>query len=550
MKTSFSGYGRPKGGAIGLSAADVDETAAPGTAIGTLLPPPGSGWSFRLADDAGGMFALSGGRIVTGSAKLSHDAAPSPKLLVAATNGERANAALLRLNVRRPLAALPRPAAARIAAIGDSQIGYNNYGGVNDVAGIAANKAVSTFAYGFIEQALAIDPRFDFDSWWDAGEPGGRGIAGANQGIFGDHLTDLQGAGILGRLPAVLARRPDLLILEGGTNSLNSGDGGNGVPAGADFCIAQLNRALVLCRNEGVPVILTTLHPRGDWPAGDARYQALAQLNAWIRAQAGRNGVAGILDAESLLAPGGTLDTTLYFGDLVHLNQRGAVLVGRDRLLPLLQAAVAPGTVFNPDPTVANLLPAGQAKLQGATGTKTGAIVSGDVAAGVTVTASRNASAILCSKAIVADDLEAQVLDITPANLGGTSYGDLGITLPSATSGLPNAGSWVRAGLLLELNEVEALSMARLNVQIAQGSATKAQTFAMNGYSSEFDKPVPAGRGWWIVTKPMQIPPGETFDRLRWTLQLYWAKSAAPFRMKLSRPFLRAIADPRVAWNY
>lgn len=552
MSSLFSGYraaSKRAAASIVMSATDVDEGTAAGTTIGILSSPFGTGWSFRLVDDADGTFALSGDRIVVGSTAPNHAASPAPKILVAATNGEAAAASLVQMNVRRRLATLPRPSGARIAAIGDSQIGYNNYPGNADAT--VAGKAASSFGYGFIEHALAIDPRFNFDTWFDAAEPFGRSLAGANHGIFGDHLAWAQnGGGILGRLPAVLARRPDLLILEGGTNSINSGDGTSAVPAGAGYCIAQLEACLRLCRNEGVPVILMTIYPRGDWPANDARYGALAAVNAWIVSRAGRDGIAGILDADAILAPGAVQDPSLFFADLVHPNHRGAYLIARDRLLPILRNAVAAGTTFDPDPAVSNLLPAASAKMQGTNGTKVGTGVVGDVAAGYTVTLTRNGSAIVCSKAIVAGDVEAQVLDVTSTSSSSPAYGELSLGLPNVGSGLPAAGQWVRACLYVETNEIEAVSFARLNVQLAQVSTVKAQTYAMGGFSGEFDKPLPANRGWWIVTKPMQIQSGEVFDRLRWTLQVYWPKTAATFRLKISRPLLRIVADPRPLWNY
>ncbi|KQT61785.1 hypothetical protein ASG54_23195 [Aureimonas sp. Leaf460] len=520
--------------------------------VGTVVP-PGPGWTVHLADDAGGRFALDAGRIVVGPTALNRAEQPSPAILLAATDGRSARASRVAVDVMRPLPALPLAAGARLAAVGDSLIGYNNYGGV----AIGSDKAAPSFAYGYVEQALAIDPRCDFDSWYDPADPNGRNLSGANHGIFGDHMDWTQpgfGGGILGRLPAVIARGPSLLLLGGGSNSINSGDlRGTATPASADYVIDRLDAALRLARSAGIPVVLATLCPRGDWPANDGRHRTLADVNIWIRAQASRAGIVGLCDPYALLAPNGILNPALYMADKTHLNPRGAFLVGWDHLLPILREAVSPRANPDPDAAIANLLPDSQAKLQGTNGIRLGSpIPSGSLAAGFSVQVIRNTGAIVCSKEIVSGNTEAQVLDITPADTSVPAFGQVEVMVPLVVLPSPTVGKWYRATLFVEIQGAEALSTARLSAALrTNGNSTNhAIAYAMSAFSPELGSPIAADRSFWIRTKPLQAPVEVVCDRLSVALSLYFAKGAGVFRVKLTRLAIRDVPDPRPAWGY
>ena len=433
---------------------------------------------------------------------------------------------------------LPLPVGARLAAIGDSQIAFN----VLQSGAIGSDLAANTNALGFIQQALAIDPRFRFDSWYQPGEPTGRNVGGANQGVFGDHLGSGALGGIVGRLPQVLAGKPDVLVLQGGSNTISSGDDGQ---SSAAYVIAKLEVALMLCRQAGVPVILMTIYPRGDWPVGDARHQAVIAANSWIRAQYGREGVVGVLDTEAMLAPAGVQDVSLFMADKVHLSTKGAIRVAREGLLPILQRVVAPGRWFELDPAVSNLHALAMGQMAGTAGTRTGGIVpTGVVANNCILTGSSNASAIVASKEVVAGALEAQVLDITPADLAAGSYGQATFSPAIVSGGLPSAGQWVRAMLFVETGTVTALSCLRLQLAIRQGTTVRARNYALTVSSDSFGLAMPGRGGIWLITEPLCVPEGVTFDRIFTALEIYWDKLAPAFQLKISRPIIRTVADP------
>lgn len=96
-------------GSIILSAAFVDEDAAPGSIIGRLDVVEGGGgpWSFSLSESAGGRFALSGADLLVGATPLDNRTVPRPVILVRATNGQRVLETPLAVSVlarRRPVA--------------------------------------------------------------------------------------------------------------------------------------------------------------------------------------------------------------------------------------------------------------------------------------------------------------------------------------------------------------------------------------------------------------------------------------------------------------
>ncbi|KAB0680295.1 GDSL-type esterase/lipase family protein [Aureimonas leprariae] len=557
MSGLLNGYPTVRGGtrrlAIALTALVVGENAAPGTEVGQLTG-PAEGWSYHLVDNAGDMFALDGRRLVVGATPLNYATTPFPKLLVAATDGKRAAADLLAVSVRRALPELPFAAGARVAAIGDSQIGYNNTFGAKVSE---ANKAAYSTAYGFIEQAQSLDQRFRFDNWFDPADPRGLNYAGANQGLHGDHMEWLSQPQYLGgmtaRLPAVLARRPDILIIEGGLNTLHSGDDTDGKPLPASYVIAKLDRMLVDARAAGVWTILVAVYPTGLWPAGDSRHAELAKLAEWCRAQAGREGVIGVLDAADLLAPAGVLDAAMFKADKTHLSVRGALAVARQKLLPLLQTAIRPGSTFDQDPGRANLLAASVANMAGTGGTTGGGLSangetrSGQVATGLTLTIGRNCS-FVASKNTIAGPSEEQVIAITPGGTSAGAYAELTLSgMVAMEAADPN--QWYQAFLEVETGG-DGLGFASLIARQQQGATIVTQTQALQRESSaDFALGDGGGaRSFWLQTEPFRS--ADAYDRIDIRLLLTFSKTTAPFTVRVRKPIVRRVADPRPAWGY
>ena len=55
---------------------------------------------------------------------------------------------------------------------------------------------------------------------------------------------------------------------------------------------------------------------------------------------------------------------------------------------------------------------------------------------------------------------------------------------------------------------------------------------------------MPGRGGIWLITEPLCVPEGVTFDRIFTALEIYWDKLAPAFQLKISRPIIRTVADP------
>ncbi|KQT52276.1 MULTISPECIES: SGNH/GDSL hydrolase family protein [unclassified Aureimonas] len=450
------------------------------------------------------------------------------------------------------LPALPMAAGAKMVALGDSLVAYSNNAGTPVST---SEKIVGSFAYGFLDHLRSIDQRVVFDTWFDASAPNGQNMAGANQGIFGDHMewthTNIAyvGGGIAPRLPAILARNPQIVLLEGGSNTINSND--NDKAGTAAYITGHFEQMLRRCREAGVYAILTVIFPRADWPAGDARYQVLRDVNVWIRAQAGRPGLLGILDPWADLAPADVLDPLMFMGDKVHIGQRGGWMVAKKHLLPILQTAVAPGSYFDTDATANNLMVPALAKLQGTAGGKSGG-ATGNVASNLLVNSVRNLSACVASKEVVSGDMEAQVLDLTPADLAAPAFWQAGIAFTVVSLPNPALGKWYRLALKMETVGPASVSTIRANVSLrSNANVVLANTVFQSGFSPDFGVSIADGnRVWWLVSNPIMAPDGGLSERFLVGLDLYGDKLSGPIKFKLSSPILREIPDPRPAWGY
>jgi hypothetical protein len=442
------------------------------------------------------------------------------------------------------LATLPFAAGALVSAIGDSIIGYNN-----EVD--TASPGADAYSYGEVQWAWAIDPRFDFDTWYDTSDPSGRNISGANNGVFGDHLVGPgtgSTPGILNRLPTVLSHHPDILIFEGGTNSISSGDDGTGNPATASYVEGEIDAALTEAREAGVWIVLTTLRPRGDWPAGDPRYATLAAVNTWIRAQSGRDGVYAIWDPYSVYVDGnGNQIVSLFQSDLVHQDTEGAQLSGAV-LLPILQNMISSGSTFDQNPLDTNL--DSNNGMTGTTGTK-GTNATGTVATGFMLAIGRGNSTVVGSKQVISSTTEKQIITITPVSGGAsTAYHSVILTMPQVlSSGLFADGDWLQAGCYMEVGTTTSIGNARLNLQIDQVSTIRTQDYGMNAFSPTFSSSTEPNMAYWIVTPPLQAT--STFDRAKWSLEIDFSQNATDTPVvKVSSCFMRKISNPQTVWGF
>lgn len=437
----------------------------------------------------------------------------------------------------------------KLATIGDSLIGYSAYAG-SPVA--TTEKTASTYVYGFLEYIRQMSQIVNIDSWYDTADISLRNLTGSNNGVFGDHMdwvnAGFPGNGIINRLAAVIAKAPQLILLEGGTNTINSGDGAAGTQSAA-YVISKLDQGLTMCRMAGIPAIIMCIPPRGDFNA--TLSQMVRDVNTWIRTQNGRSGLWGILDFYDAFTTGGNPDPQWYMGDVIHIGPKGGLKVAKDFLLPLLQSMITGGSYFNTDISVNNLIPIATAKMQGTTGTKSGSAPTptGTIATGCSLQSTRNMSVLNGSKLVVSGDTEAQVIDITPADLVAQSY--FQGTFTPAPVALPNpaAGKWYRFGIKVEIVGGPALTGIRVpySLRTISGNVVQASGYLMQSFSGDWGAHNgDANREYWMLSNPIMAPDGVICDRLTWALEFVGPKTAAAFQLKISSPIVREVTDPRL----
>lgn len=546
---------------ITLSTDVVCESLRPGARVGRLsiLGSDGPEWMFRLSERQSEWFSLSGSDLMLRRRLPQSETEPR---LVVAVRAEKPGHEIeqrFTLAVLKSLPTLPLRVGARVAVHGDSQMGFNN-GQVNAMSS-PAKRAADNFAFGTMTQARAIDPRFNFDSWYDEDDPYGRLVQGANQGIFGDHLSWTKpewGNGVIPRLDYTISRRPELILFSAGTNSLSSGDRvGTNRPASARYVIDQLNLGLRKIRAAGIPVILATLMPRGggagDWAADDPRITQLMLVNDWIRDQYrhGRDGVVGLFDPWDVLAEGDRPRAPLFDAPLVHPNARGAYRAasqGAQSLLSALRAVISEGSSFDQDPAANNLLGSSMGLMEGTRGATVGGSTSGTVADGFALRISRGSSTQTADIRQISGSLRSQTIVITPKEDDTAfHYSDLSLT-DMVIAQLPQAGQWCRGYLRVEIGDTTDIGALTLTVNAMNGGTPLVTAVGMQVNSGEFLKPSDGNRAYWLLTEPFLVP--EEITGVQMSVRLAFPSAArAVIPVTYSRPILRVVPDPRPDWS-
>ncbi len=451
---------------------------------------------------------------------------------------------------------LPLASGAKLVALGDSIVRINHQAG--DASG------VSTTGIGQLVWARALDPRFRFETWADPHDPvDDRGFNGANQGLDGDHTVAVRGGvpGLLSRVPYAVARNPAIVYVQVGTNDINSHDG-------AILIEAHLDQILTRLRSANIWVLLSTIWPRvtsggvSPWPAHDPRWRTRQAVNAWITAQAGRDGVR-IVDPNPRLvdrsaASGEEEWLPGYSTDGVHPAPPAAYQAAL-AINSALAEVIAPGTTFDPDPRAGNLM---DGTLSGTTGTA-GNGVKGPVADHWTAAVSGGFTGIAASsnvearKEALAGGLEKQVFAITPIDdASPDSYHTLDFTYDNEISlvdGQVTESDWIEAAMYVEVSAWNAWVDISLELLLREGWQARSRADAMLPRDRHTQRWPSATWKGWLMSEPVQIPPGANIDTIRTSLSFarveFLKRASGSGTIKLSRPIVRKIPDPRPDWN-
>ncbi len=548
---------------ITLSSADLDEGSDAGTVVGTFSVENGGNrvWSFQLEHDAGGIVALSGNDLVVGAAPLDHAGNPATEITMLASDGVRIIRRKFDLNIRKALPSLPRPSGAKVVGFGHSFIQRAGWATLSDDR---PRDFASSNVRGVLPWIRLRDPRFNLDVWHDtANNLGGDNfMTGAFQGIGGEHISNHENTrGTISRTPYLLSLGPDIVYLDIGTNDISSGAGGKMTTA---IMIERLDLQLKLLRDKGIWVVIQTITDRGEWPEGSPRQQIVADTNAWIKAQASRNGVKVCdLTADGFNYP--AFDAALFDSGQVHPNPTGAEKMA-SVLLPILQAMVSPGSAVAM-PTDAEMLDDSislmtgiRARFSGTGGTK-GTGASGAVADGYVFARSSGDSTAACSIEPIDATFNRQVITFTPSGtMTGSRVEEWRLRRTSqyltAERGIVVGTDWLEAFVHVELSPWAGWLSCSLNMEFY--SASGDQVYIARGGLLNPDRPTSdlplaaAGFSGWLRVLPFQLPAGTDASR--------WRVDARPLVIeinrqvpgtgaaKISRLVVRKASDPRPRW--
>lgn len=443
-----------------------------------------------------------------------------------------------------PLPSFPLAMGAPLLAFGDSMIARTHV-----IAG--SNGAIYSYLRTELGWLKTLDPRVNIDTFYDPTKTtyaSGEQFNGGNQGYSGDHFKAVGGVpGMLNRIDYAISRGAKVVYFFGGTNCINSNDYATTADMVADYEVM-----LRKFRRAGIYVITRTVPPRGDWPAGDARYTRLVEWNAYIASLTGREGIT-VIDTRPVLGDGATVVSGVLAGDNVHQSDKGSRLV-YNLLQPVISGLYAAGVFFQTDPLITgNALT--NPGLTGTTGGKTG--VTGSVATSWTATRQANQlDTIVGSKEVISTGFEKQVFSITASSTDtATGWHGLYLSPPGIGGTGPFAvGDWVRYGVFVELDSWPGW-IALTHSQDIRGNNKSGYAMLMGQAAVPFIQ----GQGaisLWMVSEPIQLPAGMSDFRLGNVsgslpfLAIYWDRMVTGTGVaKVSRPFLRKISDPRPAWN-
>ena len=547
-----------------LSADSFDVGAALGTVIATVRGKrPGTTLLLTPND---GRLGIAGSDVAGWTIKVGATASAVGVIDVVLSEVDPVDAAKsrvvpLRIWVNKALPALPLAVGAKVIGFGHSQIQRGWFSMTGSPGGVLEHQGKSdSIVRGVLPWVKLMDARFNADVIADPNNPFRPLVAlrddmlsGAAQAIGGDgfQLDFATQPGFLARAAYVIARAPSVVYFHGGSNDLNSG-------RKAAVVVVELDAMLRQFRQAGIYVVLQTNPTRAfsAWPAGDARRDELHLLNDWIKAQAGRSGVY-VSDATDLFAD--PPDPALLLDDGIHFSPLGAYAVAQ-RLLPVLQGLVSPGSFFERDPRVNNLLP--NADLAGAAGDKNPATqVTGTVPTGWQVAVNGGSSLVHCSTE--PDELPGfykLILDITPVLTAYRPSDEIRINriahLQLADLGL-GEGDAIELMAEIELTDSPLWQSVGFNNSFYAGNTSRWQAnsgMANPNYTSGFL--LPRGARTLPIRTSTVIPTGRGITTLRWMsgpfsirIDPRMAGQVPPARLVFRHPAIREIANPGLAFN-
>jgi lysophospholipase L1-like esterase len=456
----------------------------------------------------------------------------------------------------------------KLAVIGSSLTQHNT--NIN----FASNR-LSYSARGWINWFnIFMGQPFSHPVWIDSGDANGRNFSGANFGVSGQASTV-----IAGRISDVIARRPDIVVLQSGTNNVSS-----------DATVYADNVSMIdRLTAAGIAVFYFPITPRRitnvgsddtAWAAGSEARKNAMQLNERMKRYCLTKKGAIYLDINKYLVDPDTNDGEPYSNvlddsvDSVHFSNHGAFLIGLAMYEQVKQLfpQKTPLRISNPEDlydATHNVFGNHWVNPTMSTTSTTNHSTSGAVGTGVTagtgsaatsvarnVTAERNTGSSTAVARMIARSRGLgnwQELEITAPASAGNSLFYIRSNGADITHGMA-VGTWVQAGFDAEMDVFG--SDARFSgfrnlaamLDFRSSSASLGIARGMEQFGT-YDLPNIAWSGT-IITPPFQIPTNCDRFRFRAEVAVDDIASGGTGKVRVGGFFIRQIPDPRPEWRY
>lgn len=388
---------------------------------------------------------------------------------------------------------------------------------------------------GEVEVCRALDPRFRIDTWIapGAGSPGNNAYNGSNQGVQGWKNSD-----VITNLSAMLALKPDLLIIAIGINSLST--------PGVVVAGQQMGQILASCRSAlpRVPIIFGNLRATAIAKEGGGFPKAsiLAQNALYAPLENRSNGMF-LWDAYTAYNSGNGYGLDAWYTDGLHPSPLG-ILQGirgngphNSSLLALIKDRISAGNIFLN--IAGTSIIGGMATLQG-TGGRLNGIVTGGVATSMGANNPTSGSTAASLEANPETGGQSQILDITP---GGSAVSDFSLFSPyvSTINTTAFAGQWAQMWAELEYDNWPYWSFPRIYFADTDSVFMTAYGAPYGGETFIFTSP--QGR-YWAATQKILIPADST--QVAPAMRLYFVPNGASGvgRVKVRRWQLQTVPNP------
>ncbi|MCK5555207.1 MAG: hypothetical protein KAI76_03130, partial [Alphaproteobacteria bacterium] len=397
----------------------------------------------------------------------------------------------------------------------------------------------------------------NMDVYLDASDPLSRGFSGANFGVSSEDSTD-----ILARIPDVIAAKPDVCLVQSGSNNVNA----------PTTVIADVKASMLLLYNAGIIGVYMGISFRGSASWDAENMQQASYINATIARWLADNGYGIYIDTNKYLCDFDTALGTPYAGalytDSIHYVTWSGFQIGRmlhENITPLLSfnSAEVTGNADAYDATnnpYGNVWPnplisinANIASAQGYVGTGvTAGTGSQATSVGRSMMVERNSgtsTGVANVETRGAGKGNWQTLVATPVG-SATSLFLLRSNGSDMTHGLA-AGTWVRIGCDVDISTFgtdplnSGFQNISLYVDLRSSSASVGRIITMHQYSS-----IPLPNIAWngrIESPPFQVP--ATCDRFRTRLEVEVDDTADGIgTVKLGSIYIRPCSDPTLIW--